>query len=291
MKLLFTYQFFKRFQSIAFLSIVIFSIFFLDLKGQELHEGNIDLSEIETPVREVYSPVIYRDIKHESYSFFKKGHDKRQIVIYIPTTKNRKRAFSNSMVVLGASLAGMGILYTMPESFTNWTDEDRKLTNITSKWRNNVREGPVIDKDNIFLNWIMHPYFGAVYYQSMRGSGYGMGVSFLFSAAASSLYWEYGVEALAEVPSLQDLIITPVVGSLLGEGFHWARKKIKYADDRVLGSLVLGRTSLFLLDPLNEVHDIFLRRKIKRKYDQKAQLSSFIIPQNKGVAFGVNLSF
>ena len=40
--------------------------------------------------------------------------------------------------------------------------------------------------------------------------------SFLFSALSSTCF-EYFVESWAERPSVQDLLITPIVGSILGE--------------------------------------------------------------------------
>ncbi len=234
----------------------------------------------------------YETKRHDRYAFLEKGNKgKTQILVLVPERRNRKRAFSNSMVLIGASIAGMGILYVMPESVTNWDDEDRSWDNILGKWRDNVCEGPVLDEDNFFLNWVMHPYFGAVYYQAMRGSGYNWRISFLYSAVASTFYWEYGIESLAEVPSTQDLLITPLVGSALGEGFHWARKKIKSSEDRIMGSLFLGRTSLFLLDPLNEVHDIFLRRRIRRNKKNEYEFHSFLAPQSTGFMFGMQIRF
>ncbi len=234
---------------------------------------------------------VHTDIVKESYSFYPKSLDKNQIIIFIPEQHNSKRILTNSGVILGASLVSMGILYALPESVTNWDAESRDLSNIGSKWYRNVSEGPVLDQDNFFLNWVMHPYFGAVYYMGMRGAGYKWFPSFLFSTAVSSLYWEYGVEALAERPSLQDLIITPTVGSVLGEGFFWAKKKIKGSHDRVMGSLVVGRSCLFLLDPLNEVYDIFMRKKIHKRYRSQAEISSYFLPSAKGVSFGFTYQF
>jgi len=50
--------------------------------------------------------------------------------------------------------------------------------------------------------------------------------SFIFSAIQSCL-WEYVFEAVAEQPSIQDLIITPVVGAPLGELIHYGTLKMK----------------------------------------------------------------
>ena len=60
-----------------------------------------------------------------------------------------------------------------------------------------------------------HAYFGALYYIRARERGFGEVPSFLYAGLASGLY-EFGVEAVFERPSYQDLIITPVGGALLG---------------------------------------------------------------------------
>ncbi len=269
--------------------LLVFS--FTGLYAQESQSIPNHSAVLEHSLKNDYSSEIYTDIPNETYAFAPKANDKEQILIRVPKMHHKKRILTNSLVIVGASVVSMGVLYALPESVTNWDEEARQLSNLTSKWRNNVRKGPVMDEDDFFLNWVMHPYFGAVYYMAMRGAGYNWKASFLFSAIASSLYWEYGVEALAEVPSLQDLIITPVVGSMLGEGFFWAKKQIKNSDDRVLGSLALGRTSLFLMDPLNEVYDIFLRKKIRKKHQNRTVISSFILPSSRGLAFGFSYQF
>ncbi|MFZ2890098.1 DUF3943 domain-containing protein, partial [Sulfuricurvum sp.] len=51
-----------------------------------------------------------------------------------------------------------------------------------------------------------------------RNDGLSIGESAAFSTLMSTFFWEYGYEAFAEVPSIQDLIFTPLVGSLFGEG-------------------------------------------------------------------------
>jgi hypothetical protein len=50
--------------------------------------------------------------------------------------------------------------------------------------------------------------------------------SFLF-ATGQSFIWEYIIEATAEKPSTQDLIITPIAGSLLGESIHLITMKMR----------------------------------------------------------------
>ena len=139
----------------------------------------------------------------------------------------------------------------MPESFTGWDSSDSR--DIFSKWKENVSDGPVWDRDDVFLNYIAHPYFGGVFYQSARKSGYRQWDSFLYSTMMSTFYWEYGIEAFAEVPSVQDLVVTPVIGWAYGEWAFQTERDIWLNDATVWDSEVLGNISLFMLDPVDSI--------------------------------------
>lgn len=113
---------------------------------------------------------------------------------------------------VGYEVALTGILYLMPESVTSWSDEQKDAG--PSKWWDNVRD-PEWDEDKWWINYIFHPYFGAVYYIRARERGFDRFSSFLYSGLLSAAY-EFGVEAFFERPSIQDLIFTPVGGFLVG---------------------------------------------------------------------------
>lgn len=152
---------------------------------------------------------------------------------------------TRNMTVLGAGV--MGALYALPTSVTNW-----KRDEIGSEGRtyfDNVRNGPVRDSDPWYINYIGHPYAGAVYYRVARHAGYGMLSSFGYSVMMSTLFWEYGMEAIVEIPSIQDLIFTPMLGAVLGELFIYLEKKIKENDGKVLGSKLLGTIAMTLMNP------------------------------------------
>lgn len=158
----------------------------------------------------------------------------------------------------------MVFLWLLPESFTQWDKEEMKKNGIGAKWKENVKAGPVVDEDNFFLNYVMHPYFGGVYYMTARSNGFNIFESFTYSAIMSTFFWEYGIEAFAEIPSVQDLIVTPVLGSVVGEGFFYAKKSILKNNSKILNSRFLGKTSLFLMDPLNTIMDSFgYKQKVK----------------------------
>lgn len=170
-----------------------------------------------------------------------------------------RRFKANVYTVLGASVVALGLLYIMPESFTNWDKSEIAPDKLFSKWWDNVSSGPVMDEDDFFLNYVTHPYWGAAYYMSARSSGASAPYSFLFSFIASTFFWEYGVEAFAEVPSIQDLIITPVIGSIIGEGFYLSKRHILSNDYNLLNSKILGHVAVFLMDPINEVASLFIK--------------------------------
>jgi len=161
------------------------------------------------------------------------------------------RLQSQTGLMFGMGLAAAGILWAMPESVSKWDMEGVTAGTMLQKWWDNVSSGPVWDNDEWYLNYIAHPYDGVVYYQIARNSGYSQWDSFVYTALMSTFFWEYGFEAFAEVPSIQDLIVTPVGGWLYGEWAYRAENTIKSNDYRILGSKWLGYTSVFLLDPVN----------------------------------------
>ena len=150
----------------------------------------------------------------------------------------------------------LGLLYIAPESISNWDEEDKdnSLSDLGEKWWENVSNGPVWDKDDWWLNWIGHPYWGATYYVHARHYAYSRWESFWYSFFLSNVMYEYGVEAVAEEPSTQDLISTPIGGWLVGEFiFLPLEARIIANDNTLLGSRFLGKTARFLMDPLGSI--------------------------------------
>jgi hypothetical protein len=74
------------------------------------------------------------------------------------------------------------------------------------------------DHDRFNTNAVGHPLSGLISYQIARGSGLGVGGSFLATAAASTA-WKYFGEANQKV-SINDLIVTPAAGWVLGEASY-----------------------------------------------------------------------
>lgn len=139
----------------------------------------------------------------------------------------------------------IGLLYVMPESVSGWSDEDKDEYSF-QKWRDNVGN-PHRDNDTHFINYVTHPYWGATYYVRGQQRGLDRTGSFWYSVLLSTLF-EFGMEALFEPPSYQDLWTTPVIGSLLGEfWFIPVRERIRAK----FGPLDWkDKTLLALTDPL-----------------------------------------
>ena len=128
-----------------------------------------------------------------------------------------KKVGRAELFIGGAELFGITVLMLSPKEVTGWS------TNWTQEaWRNvkrSISAPPVWDDDDWQLNYIGHPVAGSYYYNSLRSQNASIFHSFLF-ATAQSFIWEYFIEATAEKPSIQDLIVTPIVGSILGESTH-----------------------------------------------------------------------
>ena len=165
--------------------------------------------------------------------------------------ENSDRLWSQTKSIFGYGLGVVGFIYLLPEDVSNWDKEGE----VFRKWGSNVTEGPVWDRDAPWINYIGHPYFGGVYYQVARKSGYRQWDSFLYALTMSTFYWEYGVEAFAEVPAIQDLVVTPVLGWAVGEWAFQTEQQIRKEGSQVWGSDFLGKTALFLLDPVDGLGD------------------------------------
>lgn len=117
---------------------------------------------------------------------------------------------------------GGALLFYGPEEL-NW--DKMKFSNVkanmtfqTYRW----------DEDRFFFNYIAHPLTGSESYLRARMRGFTPMESFLFSFCSSAV-WEYLVEGWVEPVSVEDVFITPVAGSMLGElrfqGKLWLKKQ------------------------------------------------------------------
>lgn len=182
---------------------------------------------------------------------------KNKTQAYPPPFKDFRKLRYNTSIYLGATVVTFGVLWIMPEHATNWDKEEMKQNGFFWKWKENVKAGPMMDNDKWPLNYLAHPYCGGIYYMTARSSGFNILESFGYSTLMSTFFWEYGIESFAEIPSTQDLIITPILGSVVGESFFIAKKSIVKHHHKILKSKLLGYTALFFMDPFNTILDGF----------------------------------
>jgi hypothetical protein len=126
-----------------------------------------------------------------------------------------------------------------------WDDDDDEPV-CFDNWVDGFKSGPESDDDSFAWNYIAHPLAGSEFYLIARDRGVGMMRCMLYSFMMSTV-WEYGFENFAEHPSTNDLIITPVLGSVVGELRFRAKEKL-LADGNVSAR---DRFLIAFLDPLD----------------------------------------
>ncbi|WP_413584300.1 DUF3943 domain-containing protein [Bdellovibrio sp. HCB274] len=107
-------------------------------------------------------------------------------------------------------------------SFDNW---------IHNPWT------PDYDKDTYDYNIFKHAYSGQLYYQFYRSRGYDEVTAFYWTVA-SSMAFEFTIETMTEVPSFQDMYLTPVLGAVVGVGFE--KLSLYYHSKKTLPYRLLG---------------------------------------------------
>lgn len=111
--------------------------------------------------------------------------------------------------------------------------------------KDNFSHGFVWDNDQMGTNLFLHPYHGSLYFNAARSNGFTYLESSLF-AIGGSLTWEMFLEN--EYPSINDVIATPIGGTVLGEVFY--RTSDMIIDDRKSGGERIGReVAAFLVAP------------------------------------------
>ena len=129
------------------------------------------------------------------------------------------------------------------------TDESWRAAFEFRTWKRKlIGEDVDFDGDHFNTNAAGHPIGGAGYYQIARGNGLGPGAAFITSALAST-FWEYFVE-LPEHPSINDLIMTPVGGAVIGEATYRLGRYLA-----VSGSGSVRCAAAFVFAPVAMIND------------------------------------
>jgi len=190
---------------------------------------------------------------------------------------------------------GVPAILTFTWSFDRFIlNADYARTGITT-WKYNIKNGWEWDNDRFGINFVGHPYSGALTFNSARTNGYNFLQSFGFSVVGSVL-WEYFGENTR--PSYNDVINTPISGAFLGEIMY--RLSSNILDDRTVGSERVFRELLGgLIDPIRGVNRLLqgktFRVNKKEVYEKNplnvslyAGVHSVTGPSNPGFGTGTN---
>lgn len=181
------------------------------------------------------------------------------------------RLWINTATLSGAFVGTLLVLECLPEDATSWNRAELQDVPLLKRWHKHViKKGPEWDHDKFYFNYVLHPYAGAVYFMSARSCGFNFWRSALYGSIVSTVGWEFGIEAFMERPSIQDIFVTPVVGSCIGEGFYRVKRWLVGKDYRLLGSPVLGGILAFLVDPVNEFTGLWLGNPARRTAHERA---------------------
>ena len=143
-------------------------------------------------------------------------------------------------------LALLTVTAAAPREWTGWSDEF--IADALDNFGEAYTKPPVWDTDSWQINYVGHPYGGSLYYNTIRCRGASQTESFLFSTLLST-QWEYMVESVAERPSIQDLLITPITGWILGEWIHNLTLGMARG-----GYGVLEKVLLTVLNPMHTIY-------------------------------------
>jgi hypothetical protein len=190
-------------------------------------------------------------------------------------TRDRAGLRRDTWYFLGYQWLVIGLLYVAPESVSGWTDEQKEGYDM-SYWWDNVSH-PEMDSDDFYINYILHPYFGAAYYVRARERGYNDKQAFWYSFMLSCMY-EFGAEALFEEVSIQDFFVTPIGGTLVGRYFMKVRDGVRDRDVEFGYRRTRDKWIWVLTDPLGSMNNA-VDRMIGR--DVNLQFQPYVyVPRN-----------
>jgi hypothetical protein len=163
---------------------------------------------------------------------------------------------AHSLGVLAGMRLGLSLLW--PEAYDPFP-----LSRSGHQFASAYRDGPEYrggsflesDGDPWQINVIGHGLFGSEIYGRVRQCGGAAWQAFAFTAATSAV-WEFGIESFNKRPSTVDLIATPVIGAVLGEGRYRASRWLRAQPRgfwRTLGVIVV--------DPFGELERGVLRTR------------------------------
>lgn len=127
------------------------------------------------------------------------------------------------------------------------------------KYKKTFTLPPVWDRDSLSWNYGVHPAMGCVSYLSYRNRKAHWAEA-LAGSAVNSVIYEYLIAGGTQRPSINDMIVTPVLGSLIGEGIYQL-KKVALRDKHLS---ILEKIFISVTDPFEVLYFGFSYKKIAR---------------------------
>lgn len=121
------------------------------------------------------------------------------------------------------------------------------------------------------FSYLLPSYAGTALYLDARRNGLNGWSSLLYNVAMSTFLTRYGSNNTKDNPSVRKMILTPVVGAMVGECFYRVKHNIASRRYEVLGSPVLGYIAAFFMDPVNEVSGYFRKEQYQVSYNPEKQ--------------------
>lgn len=165
---------------------------------------------------------------------------------FVKPPLKRHTMFSHALGPIATSqIVSLMFLFSRSKEQNNWDHNfGVKLFDDAGKHLKNAwTKPPRWDDDPAITNYLQHPYAGSFYYNTIRNKGASPGQSFGIAVFGSTVF-EYFTEAMFEQPSIQDLLVTPMFGSLMGEGIH--QLTLKLAKN---GFTTIDKIIVFLINP------------------------------------------
>ncbi len=134
------------------------------------------------------------------------------------------------------------VRYAMQEDYAQITPESLAR---------NFEHGPRFDNDHIFVDFLGHPYQGAIAYGAARSAGNGFWVSSLY-ALGHDLAWEWLAEVQA--PSTNDVVETGPASALWGEALYRTARLLLAHHEGPAALDVLRALAAFAADPFGTVN-------------------------------------
>ncbi len=135
--------------------------------------------------------------------------------IWFKHADNTGKRFLYSQTIIWSASLGAHLALNIKEG---WTER------VTWRmYRRTFTLPPVWDDDHWSWNYEVHPVMSSFSYLSYRNRG-AHWTGAIAGTALNSIIYEYVIAGGTQQPSWNDMIATPILGSLLGEGIYQVKK-------------------------------------------------------------------